>query len=399
MSMSTETRRPEARPGANTAVGDALGAATLGDRALALLRQKGNPFRQQFARNSDDAVCSLYHVHGLSADEHAILHALVENYRGQPAKPTGALPLLGARGAGKTHLLHVLKHGPGVGRQLFVTPGTFRIDNKGSDSSFLEYLLYQLINVVLAGGDQRGQRPLEYVGEQLSRQVLTDMLGGLDAAQRLELTPAGALRRLGWKLGVGVRGGLAAVDAFIAELATSPAPARTLAAQADLDPEMLTRRAGDFLERREPRDLKGFFRRRILAGFVRAVLLGDEADLADFLTDGFADVPFEVRPSRPQLTMSLLQALAETIVGSGIPIAVAFDQLEELLYGQTEDEIRRSSDAFFGGIVQLMSQIPGLCVLLFAEEGLWNRIVPPLPPHILDRIHEPIHLTDHGLVR
>ncbi|MGL4463915.1 MAG: hypothetical protein ACRC1K_17310, partial [Planctomycetia bacterium] len=46
-----------------------------------------------------------------------------------------------------------------------------------------------------------------------------------------------------------------------------------------------------------------------------------------------------------------------------------------------------------------MSQIPGLCVLLFAEEGLWNRIVPPLPPHILDRIHEPIHLTDHGLVR
>src|SRR5262249_27601862 len=58
-----------------------------------------------------------------------------------------------------------------------------------------------------------------------------------------------------------------------------------------------------------------------------------------------------------------------------------------------------ASDAFFGGIVQLMSQVPGLCVLLFVEEGLWNRIVPPLPSHILDRIHEPIHLPERGNIR
>jgi hypothetical protein len=80
-------------------------------------------------------------------------------------------------------------------------------------------------------------------------------------------------------------------------------------------------------------------------------------------------------------------------------VAAAFDQLEELLYGQTDAEVRRASDAFFGGLVQLMSQCPGLGVLLFVEEGLWNRIVPPLPSHILDRIHEPVHLPSHGTIR
>src|SRR5215218_9924351 len=128
------------------------------EAALAALRRKGNPFRQQFARNSDDPVCSLYHVEELFGRERAVLESLVESYRGRPDQPTAVLPLLGARGAGKTHLLHWLKHGPGVPPQLFVTPGTFRVDSNGRDSSFLEYVLYQFINVLLAGAEQRGVR-------------------------------------------------------------------------------------------------------------------------------------------------------------------------------------------------------------------------------------------------
>ena len=38
-------------------------------------------------------------------------------------------------------------------------------------------------------------------------------------------------------------------------------------------------------------------RRHIYQGFARAVLLGDEADLANFLTYGFAELDFQVRPS------------------------------------------------------------------------------------------------------
>jgi hypothetical protein len=182
-------------------------------------------------------------------------------------------------------------------------------------------------------------------------------------------------------------------------LKREPRPCRVLVEDCGVDAARLVELTLDSISRREGRDLKGEYRRRMIAGFVRATLLGQDAELADFLTDGFADVKFLAKPTRSQMTLSMLQALTELIVGSGIPVAVGFDQLEELLYGQTDDEIRRASDAFFGGLVQLMSQVPGLCVLLFAEEGLWNRIVPPLSPHILDRIQEPIHLAAHGMIR
>lgn len=369
------------------------------DRALTALRRKGNPFRQQFARNADDPVCSLYHVDDLFLAERRIVQALVESYRGRAERPTCVLPILGPRGAGKTHLLHCLKHGPGVAPEMFITPGTFRIDAGGNDSSFLEYLLYQFINVLLAGGEQRGARPLDYVGEQLTRQVLTEVISRREANHRLELLRSARWKRWGWKLGLGQNDALILIDSFVEALRHSAHPSRQLAEDAGMDLERLIQATDQFLELYESRDLTGQFRRKLTSHFLRACLLGDDGPLADFLTDGFVEVSFLARPSRPQLTLSLLQSLTKVIVGAGIPVAVAFDQLEELLYGQTDDEVRRSSDGFFGGLVQLMSQVPGLCVLLFVEEGLWNRIVPPLPSHILDRIHEPIHVEDHGTVR
>jgi hypothetical protein len=280
--------------------------------------------------------------------------------------------------------LHNLKHRPGVPPQLFVTPGTFRMDAGGSDSSFIEYLLYQFINVLLAGGEQRGVRPLVYVGEHLTRAALVEAV---------EVGVGAKTRR--WPLG-----GRAFDSAELARrLRSEPRPCRTILQEAGADPKQLAELCIDRLGVAECRDLKGEYRKRLVAGFIRATLVGDGADLADFLTDGFADVRFVAKPTRTQLTLSLLQALSELIVGAGIPVAAAFDQLEELAYGQTEAEMRRASDAFFGGLVQLMSQAPGIAVLLFAEEGLWNRIVPPLPSHILDRIHEPIHLPTFGTVR
>src|SRR5947209_15589989 len=107
--------------------------------------------------------------------------------------PTAVLPLLGPRGAGKTHLLHNIKHRPGVPPQLFITPGTFRTD-AGAESSFLEYVLYQFINVLLAGAEQRGVRPLVYVGEHLTRRAVIDAL----SADAENFTP-----RCRWPLGGG----------------------------------------------------------------------------------------------------------------------------------------------------------------------------------------------------
>src|SRR6185503_19252403 len=56
-------------------------------------------------------------------------------------------------------------------------------------------------------------------------------------------------------------------------------------------------------------------------------------------------------------------------------------------------------EAFFAGIVQAMHQLDGLCFLVFAERGLWNRFVPSLDGYIQDRLNNPIHLPGHGTIK
>src|SRR5919199_2926991 len=153
----------------------------LTDRATEALRRAGNPFRNYFARNPDDEVCARYHVPELFAGERDQLLGVVDLYRYDPTTHSEVVPVLGNKGAGKTHLLHSIKHGPEGAWQLLVTPGTYQ-----KDTEFLEYLLFQVIDTLLGGGKQKGARPLEYVGEELTRRLLRPALEGLSAAQRLE---------------------------------------------------------------------------------------------------------------------------------------------------------------------------------------------------------------------
>ncbi len=151
------------------------------ERALEVLRRSGNPFRNYFARNPDDEVCSRYHVPELYAREREQLLAVVDLYRYDPTTHSEVVPVLGNKGAGKTHLLHSLKHGQGNDWQLLVTPGTYQ---RGSE--FLEYVLFQIIDTLLGGGKQRGTRPLEFLGEALTRRLLRNTLAGLEAQDRLQ---------------------------------------------------------------------------------------------------------------------------------------------------------------------------------------------------------------------
>ena len=160
----------------------ALASRPVAERALDVLRRAGNPFRNCFARNPDDDSCSRCHVPELYALQREQLLAVVDLYRYAPATPSEVVPVLGNKGAGKTHLLHSIKHGGEGGWQLLVTPGVYQ-----KDAEFLEYMLFQLIDTMLGGGKQRGMRPLEYVGEQLVRGLLVSALGALSPAQRLDL--------------------------------------------------------------------------------------------------------------------------------------------------------------------------------------------------------------------
>ncbi|MBI1831343.1 MAG: hypothetical protein HYR84_07835, partial [Planctomycetes bacterium] len=125
------------------------------DNTLETLRQTGNPFRNFFARNPDDDLCARYHVPELFAKERAQLLAVVDLFRVHPGMHSEMIPVLGNKGAGKTHLLHSIKHGQTGAWQMLITPGTYQ-----KDTDFLEYLLFQLIDTLLGGGKLKGQRPL-----------------------------------------------------------------------------------------------------------------------------------------------------------------------------------------------------------------------------------------------
>src|SRR5205823_9317981 len=63
------------------------------------------------------------------------------------------------------------------------------------------------------------------------------------------------------------------------------------------------------------------------------------------------------------------------------------------------DDGHRVAEAFFAGIVQTMHQIDGVCFLIFAERGLWNRFVPSLDGYIQDRLNNPVHVPRHGTIK
>src|SRR5581483_8976064 len=96
---------------------------SLPERAIEVLRRSGNPFRNYFARNPDDDVCARFHVAELFALERTQLLAVVDLFRSDTATHSEMMPILGNKGAGKTHLLHSIKHGSEGGWQLLITPG------------------------------------------------------------------------------------------------------------------------------------------------------------------------------------------------------------------------------------------------------------------------------------
>src|SRR5947209_3131675 len=179
--MTTERRTPNMEvPMSATAT-----ARPVADRAFDAFRRAGNPFRNCFARNPDDEVCARYHVPELFAQERDQLLGVVDLYRYDPGTHSEVVPVLGNKGAGKTHLLHSIKHGTDGAWQLLVTPGVYQ-----KDTDFLEYMLYQIVDTLLGGGRQKGVRPLDYVVDELSRRLLGRALTEMSPADRAAPFPA-----------------------------------------------------------------------------------------------------------------------------------------------------------------------------------------------------------------
>src|SRR5687767_4541602 len=257
-------------------------------RTRDVLKRAGNPFRNYFARNPDDEVCARYHVPELFAAERDLLHAIIDLYRYDPMTHSEVVPVLGNKGAGKTHLLHSIKHGGDGAWQLLVTPGVYQ-----KDADFLEYLLFQIIDTLLGGGKQRGVRPLDYVGEHVVRRLLGNALSGLTNDQRLDLFPAPALGRWARKLGLGVGQALERCQWLIdhvgghGQLGRGPMPVLQALTEAGVPVEKAIDLVEAYVEKAEAHNAAGLMRREIYKGFTRAHLMRDEGRLAGFLTHDF----------------------------------------------------------------------------------------------------------------
>ena len=370
------------------------------DRAVEALRRSGNPFRNYFARNPDDEVCARYHVPDLYAGERGLLLSIIDLYRYDPTTHSEVVPVLGNKGAGKTHLLHSIKHGGDGAWQLLVTPGTYQ-----KDADFLEYLLYQIIDTLLGGGRQRGVRPLDYVGEHVARRLLANALNGLTNDQKVDLFPAPGLGRWTRRLGLGVGQALERCQWLVehvgghGQLGRGPMPVLQVLSEAGVPVERAIGIIEAYVDKAEAHNTAGLMRREIYKGFTRAHLLRDEAKLADFLTHDFVDMPFQVRPGRQDLVLALFKVLMEVFRALKTPVVVAFDQLEDLLLARRSDDAHKVAETFFAGIVQVMHQVDGLLFLVFAERGLWNRFVPSLDGYIQDRLNNPVHVPQHGTIK
>ncbi|VTR91519.1 Uncharacterized protein OS=Candidatus Entotheonella sp. TSY2 GN=ETSY2_22110 PE=4 SV=1 [Gemmata massiliana] len=373
---------------------------TLTGRTRDVLKRAGNPFRNYFARNPDDEVCARFHVPELFAAERDLLHAIIDLYRYDPQTHSEVVPILGNKGAGKTHLLHSIKHGVGGQWQLLVTPGVYQ-----RDSDFLEYLLFQIIDTLLGGGKQKGVRPLDFIGDQLVRRQLGVALRELSDEEKVELFPPPGLGRWARRLGLGTQQARERAE-WLAEnlsgysnFARMPTPIAQALTDAGLTPQKAFDLVCTHIQKNEAHNTAGLMRRHIFQGFAKAALLRDESELANFLTYGFAELEFHVRPTRQDLVLALFKVLTEVFRSLKTPVVVAFDQLEDLLLARRTDDAHRTAEAFFAGIVQVMHQIDGLCFLIFAERGLWNRFVPSLDGYIQDRLNNPVHVPKHGTVK
>ncbi len=373
------------------------GDQTLSEATLEVLRQAGNPFRNFFARNPDDDICARYHVPELFAKEREQLLGVIDLFRAEPTPHSEMIPVLGNKGAGKTHLLHSIKHGHNGAWQLLITPGTFQ-----KDTEFLEYLLFQLIDTLLGGGKQQGRRPLEYLSEELGRRVLLRAVQGMSPEEQMDLFPAPGLGKWMRKFGLGTTQNQERVTWLVEQLsrpANSATPLKRICAEVSLNADRTCELVWQHLDRTETHNTAGMMRRHVYHGLVRAALLGDESELANFLTYGFAEVDYKVKPSRQELVLSVFRVLLEVLQTLRIPVVIAFDQLEDLLLARRTDDGRKVAESFFAGLVQAMHQLDGICFLVFAERGLWNRFVPTLDGYIQDRLNNPVHVPGHGTIK
>ncbi len=372
------------------------------DEALGFLRGEDNPFDTFVAGQEVDDDFFNFHVPELHQPVADTLYLAMERYRRpnyrirQDLRQSRAVIIRGARGAGKTHLLHALQHREGA-RELLVRPRYF-----DKQYVFAEYLLKELVATIVTPDDTSLavlQNPLDWMAKALTRRMLAEALRSLSPQEWLYWSniphPVGILLGFTWHRACGWRHDLISQLSSSAEHPSLP----ELCRQYGLSPDRALALLTEFIEQREAgSNARIRMRRRLLQCLTEVALHHDWAPLAYFLEDGFAELHGGLAPSRTELVDDLLRALIEIVTAAGVAIVYAFDNLERLFKPVGQFDLQ-TAQSFFAGLAQVIDGIPGMLFMIYAETSMWEDCTrEAIDSFARDRLLQGVRLRDHGIV-
>jgi hypothetical protein len=325
-------------------------------RALGILRGRSNPFENLVRPQRPDDRFADLHVPALLRQPRELLLRLIDAYRldeyrrASDLRDTRVVTVLGARGAGKTHMVEALAHREDGKAQLLIRPAYYE-----PGVPFEEYLLGQLVSAQMAA-----DRPFEAVAAQLTRRLLRQALRNLQPTDRLfAFAPARGRRlRLLWGGGESVSRRFDRLADTLGEPASDTDLPR-LVRQHGFSPESLLELVEVHLERHEDgQKLSGAVRRQLYRAMARSALLHDADALAGFLETDYT--PSAAQPVfRVEVVRQRLHALVEACALVQLPVVFVFDNLEGFLAPQGRFD-RQVSAALMDNLAQAVDSLRGL---------------------------------------
>jgi hypothetical protein len=364
--------------------------------ALERLRHGTNPFAGQVT-----AVGTAYEsiqagFPEFTANQLSDLLDIIGTYReGRPA--TRVYPLLGERGAGKTHLLYSMR---AELQQQALQSGDETmlvvVDRLSAGMDPIDYLLWQIVNYLLAQkGD--GERMLGVIAGRLTGRLLAEALRRLGPQQRADLIPPkGFWDRIRFRMGSAARvkarlNGVEDVIRICDKRNPSPEELRDACQVARLPPAVAVQAIDQHLELSESKDVLGWFRKQLYSRLGTLALLGEREPFEELHSGDYEEAPANVK-NAGNLSRRLLETWIELLTALKMPVVVTFDQLEDYLRSPDPQQEIANRRYFTGSLALFINELRHVCILIFVETTLWTDLVNRADAFESERLTQPFAL-------
>ncbi|WP_439628370.1 hypothetical protein [Gemmata sp.] len=361
--------------------------------ALAAVRKGVNPFAAQVAAVGTAEESLLGGVPEFAEAQLQELLDVIGTYRdGRPA--TQVFPVLGERGAGKTHLFYSLRNelkqlaGERGEETLLVV-----VDRLSPGMDATDYLLWQIANHFLAQKGEGG-RMLNVIAGRLTARLLGEALRQLAPHQKAELVPSGGFFS---SLGFGASKVQARIDAVddVARQCDAKHPTaaqvRSAVEGAGVKPETANDVVARHLDRTESNDVVGWLRKELYKRLARVALLGDREPFEELHMGGFDDARANVK-NAGNLGRRMLETWLELLAVLGVPVVIAFDQLEDYVNAPDKEQERLNRKFFTDATAKFINELRSVCLLVFANETFWIDLINAAEPFVKERLTQPFTL-------